>query len=77
MGKTNNVIIPEERMARYIQYCEQQRKKEGTPTRCVCPNCNKLVEDGPLYPYFYDKENNDIHFASVCPECGGLMICKE
>lgn len=77
---TNNmaqIILPEEKMARYIKYCQEEQNNKGTHTMCCCPNCNKIVEEGPQYPYYYDEENNDVYFASLCPKCGGLMISKE
>jgi predicted RNA-binding Zn-ribbon protein involved in translation (DUF1610 family) len=30
-----------------------------------------------LTPYYYDEEENDVYFASLCPECGELIITKE
>lgn len=72
------IILPEDKMAKYIKYCQDKQKNQGNiPTMCGCPNCNKIVKEGPLFPYFYDEENNDVYFASLCPECGGLMISKE
>ncbi len=71
------IILPEEKMARYIKYCQEEQNNKGAHTMCCCPNCNKIVEEGPQYPYYYDEENNDVYFASLCPKCGGLMISKE
>lgn len=70
------VIIPEEKMARYIQWCQKKNNETERPA-CCCPECGKIVSEGPLFPYFYDDENNDVYFASVCPECGALMISGE
>lgn len=66
------VILPEAKMARYIKYC--LNKEDET---CQCPACNKIVGGVRSFPYYYDDENNDVYFASRCPECGELMISKE
>lgn len=65
------IIIPEEKMTHYIKYCNT--KKEST---VFCDICKKIVEI-KQYPYFYDAEENDVYFASVCPECGEFIITKE
>lgn len=64
-----DVIIPEEKMKRYLEWCKEY----------VCSvfcDCGKTVKV-KLSPYFYDEENNDVYFASICPECGALIITKE
>ena len=63
-------------MASYIKYC-QDKQKNNEHAMCVCPNCDEIVEEEHEYPYFYDDENNEVYFASLCPKCGGLMISKE
>jgi hypothetical protein len=63
------VIIPEEKMKRYLKYCQGE-------TSIVACTCGKVVEI-TMSPYFYDEENNDVYFASLCPECGELLISKE
>lgn len=67
-----NIIIPKEKMARYIKYCQDEK-----PQMCVCPDCNKVVNITHEFPYYYDNENNDVYFASICPECGSMLISKE
>ena len=64
-----NVIIPEEKMKVYLKWC----KREKSSVFC---SCGKIVKV-ELSPYFYDEENNDVYFASLCPECGELIITKE
>ena len=70
------VIIPEEKLAAYIKYCQQKNNSQDK-AQCYCPACNSIVDEGPLFPYFYDEENNDVYFASLCPKCGEVLICKE
>lgn len=66
------VPLQEEKMVCYINYCLQREDDE-----CICPNCGKYVTGLRLFPYYYDRENNDVYFASVCPECGKIIISKE
>ena len=63
-------VIPEDKMKTYMAWC-----KDKTSTTCCC-NCGKIVEVS-LTPYYYDDENNDVYFASLCPKCGELIIVKE
>ena len=65
-------IIPEDKMKQYIKYCRNKKQK----TTVFCDNCMKTV-DVDITPYFYDEDNNDVYFASICPICGKLMITKE
>lgn len=65
-------ILPEDRMASYIKYCLERDDDE-----CQCPSCDKHVTGLRLFPYFYDKANNDVYFATVCPECNNIIISKE
>lgn len=62
-------VIPEEKMKLYMEWC----KGKSSTVFCVC---GKAVEIS-LTPYFYDDEENDVYFASLCPECGELIITKE
>ena len=62
-------VIPEDKMKRYMEWCK------GKTSTVLC-GCGKTVEV-TLTPYYYDKENNDVYFASLCPECGELIITKE
>ena len=66
------VPLQEEKMVCYINYCLQREDDD-----CICPNCGKYVTGLRLFPYYYDRENNDVYFASVCPECGKIIISKE
>lgn len=66
----NKRVIPEDRIAPYLKYCKDN------PVTTICSTCEKLVEIN-LSPYFYDKDENDVYFASVCPNCGDLIIIKE
>lgn len=68
----NIIPLPEERMASYIAYCLGREDDD-----CNCPTCGKHVTGLRLFPYYYDRENNDVYFASVCPECGKIIISKE
>lgn len=68
----NIVPLSEERMASYIAYCLGREDDD-----CNCPTCGKHVTGLRLFPYYYDRENNDVYFASVCPECGKIIISKE
>lgn len=63
-------IIPEEKMKEYIKYCIHHDN-----STVIC-SCGSMV-DVEYFPYYYDKENNDVYFASVCPVCGELIITKE
>ena len=63
------VVIPEKKMQSYIKYC----KNTSCTIMCDCGKCVKVN----VVPYFYDEDENDIYFASVCPNCGDLIITKE
>ena len=69
------IIIPEDKMATYIKYA--QKKNNSERPLVYCPHCDKIVKEGPIFPYYYDNENNDVYFASICHECNKLMIGKE
>lgn len=62
-------VIPEDKMKRYMAWCQDK-------TSTVFCNCGKMVEVS-LTPYYYDEKENDVYFASLCPECGVLIITKE
>jgi hypothetical protein len=62
-------VIPKEKMKQYMKWCQNE-------TSTVVCNCGKIVEV-KLTPYFYDEEENDVYFASLCPKCGELIITKE
>jgi hypothetical protein len=64
-------VIPEEKMKVYLKWCKEQ--KSSSETFC---DCGKIVKI-ELTPYFYDEENNDVYFASICPNCGELIIIEE
>ena len=68
-GDFHSTVIPEEKMKRYLQWCKGRKYK-------VTCDCGNVVEVEPT-PYFYNEGENNIYFASVCPECGGLIITKE
>ena len=63
------VVVPTEKMKQYMKWCQ------GKTSTMIC-DCGKIVEV-KLTPYYYDKEENDVYFASLCPECGELIITKE
>lgn len=63
-------IIPEDKLKRYLEWCEENTSL----VQCDCDNIPVTVK---LYPYYYDEENNDVYFASICPNCGKLIITKE
>jgi hypothetical protein len=63
------VVIPTEKMKQYMKWCQYK-------TSTVACDCGKIVEV-KLIPYYYDEEENDVYFASLCPECGELIITKE
>lgn len=65
-------IIPEGKMREYIKYCN-----DNHPSDMLCDGCGNIVTVERHYPYFYDKDDNDVYFAHVCPKCGELMITKE
>lgn len=68
----NIIPLSEERMARYIAYCLGREDDD-----CNCPTCGKHVTGLRLFPYYYDRKDNDVYFASICPECGKIIISKE
>jgi len=70
MKAIKQVVIPEDKMKRYMEWCK------GKTSTVFCCDCKKLVEI-TLTPYYYDEENNDVYFVSLCPECGELIITKE
>lgn len=63
------VVIPEKKMQSYLKYCKDN------PCTVIC-DCENVVKVN-ITPYFYDEENNDVYFASICPICGELIIVKE
>lgn len=62
-------VIPEDKMKRYLAWCK------GKASTVIC-DCGKIVEVS-LTPYYYDEDENDVYFSSLCPECGELIITKE
>ena len=62
-------VVPEDKMRRYLEYFK------GRKTSILC-DCGKTVEV-EMTPYFYDRTENDVYLASICPECGDLIITKE
>ena len=64
------IIIPEDKLKCYLKWCEEN-------TSLVQCDCNSMPVTVKLYPYYYDEENNDVYFASICPNCGKLIITKE
>ena len=62
-------IIPEDKMKTYLNYC----KNNSVTVAC---SCGEIV-DVTITPYYYDEEENDVYFASLCPKCGELIIIKE
>ena len=70
MDKEKRSILPPEKMERYLNYCNGKRSST------FCDHCEKIVNI-TITPYFYDEEENDVYFASLCPVCGGLIITKE
>ena len=62
-------VIPEDKMKRYLDWCKDK-------TSTIFCDCGKTV-NVTFTPYYYDEENNDVYFASLCPECGALIIAKE
>jgi len=68
----NIIPLPEERMVSYIAYCLRREDDD-----CNCPTCGKHVTGLRYFPYYYDRENNDVYFATVCPKCGKIIISKE
>lgn len=62
--------LSEEKMKSYLQYCENKGK-----VYALCHNCKQAVEVD-IHPYYYDEEENDVYFASLCPQCGELIITK-
>ncbi len=63
------VVVPKEKMKRYMKWCQGK-------TSTVACDCGHIVEV-KLTPYYYDEENNDVYFASLCPKCEELIITKE
>lgn len=62
-------VISEDKMRRYLAYCKDK-------TSSVLCECGKTVTIS-FTPYFYDEKDNDVYFASLCPNCGKLIITKE
>lgn len=70
MKEEKRNILPTEKMERYLNYCIGKRSST------FCDHCEEIV-DITITPYFYDEEENDVYFASLCPVCGSLIITKE
>ena len=62
------IAIPEEKLKHYIEHI--------LICNIVC-DCGKLIKDCRAYPYAYDMANNDVIFASKCPECGNIIYTRE
>ena len=39
--------------------------------KTVC-SCGEFV-DVEYFPYAFDKENNEVHYITVCPKCGDFI----
>lgn len=62
-------ILPKDKMKVYLEFCKDKKST-------VMCDCGEIVEVS-LTPYYYDEEENDVYFASLCPKCGALIITKE
>lgn len=72
MGKL--VKIPMKRYEDYLKYSlNKLQKKDKVSFMC---DCGKMVENY-LFPYAYDRKNNDVYFATICPLCNKLSLFKE
>lgn len=66
------VIIPENKLASYIKYCDEECNKSTV----ICHECKKSVEI-KLHPYFYDEDEGETYFVGIYPNCGELFVIKE
>ena len=68
-------LIPEAKLKAYLRHCESVNEESGGVS-LFCEKCGQ-VRTMKIHPYAYNRENNDIVFASVCPQCGELYFTKE
>ena len=62
-------VLSEQKMKTYLEYFKDKKFS-------IFCDCGKIVEV-ELVPYYYDEEENDVYLASICPNCGNLIITKE
>lgn len=57
-------VIPEELFASRIQ--------EIKKSYIWCDTCKNLIST-TFYPYGYDKEENEVWYLGICPDCGEII----
>ncbi len=67
-------VIPEDKLRGYIDFCERKNASGGV--EAFCQTCGKPVRMN-IHPYAYDPEDNEVLFASVCPQCGTVILTRE
>lgn len=70
--ETNELeLIPDDRLSDVLKYVEESNEGE-----MICHNCESIISV-KLHPYAYDAENNDVVYASRCPNCGEILYSKD
>lgn len=67
----NLELIPDNRLSDVLKYVEESNESE-----LICLNCESIIST-KLHPYAYDAENNEVVYASRCPNCGEILYSKD
>lgn len=70
--KTNELeLIPDDRLSDVLKYVEESNESE-----LICLNCKSIIST-KLHPIAYVAENNEVVYASRCPNCGEILYTKD
>lgn len=64
-------LIPDDRLSDVLKYVEESNESE-----LICLNCKSIIST-KLHPIAYDAENNEVVYASRCPNCGEILYTKD
>lgn len=70
--ETNELeVIPDDRLSDVLKYVEESNESE-----LICLNCESIIST-KLHPIAYYAENNEVIYASRCPNCGEILYSKD
>lgn len=64
-------LIPDDRLSEVLKYVEESNESE-----LICLNCESIIST-KLHPIAYDAENNEVVYASRCPNCGEILYSRD
>lgn len=67
----NLELIPDNRLSDVLKYVEESNESE-----LICLNCESIIST-KLHPIGYYAENNEVVYASRCPNCGEILYSKD